>query len=65
MPLVHIFLTMAVFCFCLACGSYAGMLYNVWLGRDDRAEGMFNFAKDALKCSCGLTLVATFGLFFI
>lgn len=65
MPLVHIFLTMAGFCFCLACGSYAGMLYNVWLGRDDRAEGMFNFAKDALKCSCGLTLVAAFGLFFI
>ena len=65
MPLVHIFLTMAGFCFCLACGGFAGMLYNVWLGRDDRAEGMFNFAKDALKCSCGLTLVATFGLFFI
>lgn len=41
------------------------MLYNVWLGRDDRAERMSNFAKDALKSSCGLTLVATFGLFFI
>ena len=65
MPLVHIFLTMAVFCLCLTCGGFAGMLYNVWLGRDDRAEGMFNFAKDALKCSYGLTLVATFGLFFI
>ena len=63
MPLVHIFLTMSVFC--LACGGFAGMLYNVWLGRDDRAEGMFNFVKDALKCRCGLTLVATLGLFFI
>lgn len=65
MPLVHIFLIMAVFCLCLACGGFVGMLYNVRLGRDDRAEEIFNFAKDAVRCSCGFVLVAIFGLFFI
>jgi hypothetical protein len=56
---------MAIFCLYLVCGAFAGMVYNAWLGRDDRAEKMFNFAKDALKCSCGFTFVAIFGLFFI